>query len=31
LEKEINRAHPGQMGVLVDHMHDVVGDWLRQS
>jgi hypothetical protein len=31
LALEINRAHAGQFGALIDQIHVVVRDWLRKN
>lgn len=28
---EINLKHPGILGVLIDHAHEVVANWLRRN
>ena len=30
LKSEVNRAHPGRFGVLIDHAYGLVAEWLRQ-
>jgi len=30
LKTEVNRAHPGRFGVLIDHAHGLVAEWLRR-
>jgi hypothetical protein len=30
LKTEVNRAHPGRFGILIDHAHGLVAEWLRQ-